>query len=65
MIQVLRIWPEQGVSLWYTVDEPVQSLGVHINATVAQWDEKLLWDQLSDVTWRNRITGARIELLMV
>ncbi len=66
MIQVLRVWSDQGVNLQYTVDNfDFDKAHQHIKEMIVHWDSAALWKQLSKFTWKNDTTGERIELLVL
>ena len=65
MIHVLRVWPNAGVNVWYTCDEPLLAVHTHLAQVIAQWDGAAHWQQVSDHTWKNAATGERIELLVL
>ena len=65
MIQVLRVWPDQGVNVWYTVKEPLTLVNEHLAKVIAHWDSAAFWYQMSEYTWKNGETGERVELVSV
>ena len=64
MIAILRVWATAGVNIWWSTDtDTVDEIHKHIAQVITAWESAPHWSKISDMTWKNTETGARIELL--
>lgn len=62
MVLVMRVWPEEGANLWFTVrDAELEAARQCVQDRVAEWSGP--WEQRSEWTWKRADTGERVEII--
>ena len=64
MIAVIHVWAEQGANIWWTMaDERLEEVRREIRGQIETWVSAAVWQERSEWTWEQMVTGERIEII--